>query len=144
MRLVEGKCVSATTPCPSHMKENALLECQGCDKNHVDKNNCLTCALSFDNQCLTCGIYLDPLLNLPPNCACKTGFSKLGPIDGMRQQCKSSVCHASANDCFKCDQANKCLEYLTDNNAIINGSCISTNCPVGTYPIYTYLRKTPQ
>jgi hypothetical protein len=55
LRLVEGECLAKTTSCPSHMKENALGECQSCDLNNVDRTTCYSCLLSFNNECDTCG-----------------------------------------------------------------------------------------
>ena len=50
MRLVEGRCINKSTPCPANLKENAIGECQGCDLNHLDKVNCVSSQLSFDNE----------------------------------------------------------------------------------------------
>jgi hypothetical protein len=59
-RLIQGKCVAKSIPCPNYLKENRLGECQGCALNDPTKNNCLSCDLSIDNLCSKCG----PFLNL--------------------------------------------------------------------------------
>ena len=146
LRLVEGICTPKFIPCPSHMKENALGECQACDLNDPDKVNCTSCELSFDNNCQTCGPFSNPILypltDKAPQCGCQ-GYTKSPIVDGKKQPCKSPQCLLIA-DCYECDINNKCISCLTDGNKIINDGtvCAPGPCPPGTYPSYTYFRES--
>jgi hypothetical protein len=73
-RKVEGKCLPISTPCPPNMQENAIKQCQRCDKNDPWKSNCDLCELSSTNSCLKCGPFSKANVDFPPVCGC-TGMS---------------------------------------------------------------------
>ena len=141
LRLVEGRCISKLTPCPLKMKENALGECQSCDKNDPSKTNCKSCELSFDNNCIACGEFSNPNINFAPACGC-AGYDSLAQVNG-KNACKSTKC-SSIVDCYECDITDRCIACAQDNSVIINNgaTCQTVSCPLGSYPSFTYFRES--
>ena len=134
LRKVAGKCVSLTVPCPIGTKENALKECQACDRNDPTKSNCSSCELSLENICTTCGPFSQPNIDFPPSCGC-TGFTQT--ISNGVTKCISPQCTAIVG-CSECDVKNRCVKCTDPTHLIKNEGM---ECGVSPCPLSTFLQE---